>query len=158
MQWDHPGALRIHCCFSPNRGGHISLMQRHSVLNPAPTCSLLFGTKKSKLLSPSAPLTHLLYVSLSKQLVKTNINLRVRLGQGIKHTHVDASSSQIHKHIVTSNKILSRTLKPLVLITQNTSDEKEFFLFSFFFYFFFLFSYFSFFFFLFSFPFLFFFF
>lgn len=38
-QWDHPGALRIHCSFSPNQGGHISLLQRHSALNPAPTHS-----------------------------------------------------------------------------------------------------------------------
>lgn len=68
--------------------------------------------------------------------MKTNISLRVRLGQGIKHTHVDPCFSKIHKHIVTSNKVLSRTLKPLVWITQNASGERSsFFLFSFFFFF-----------------------
>lgn len=57
----------------------------------------------------SASLPHLSFVSISKQLVKTNITLNTRPycggggGQGIKHTHVHTSSFWLCKHTVTSH-------------------------------------------------------
>lgn len=120
---------RIHCCF-PLSGWPCFLNAKGTQPSPQPppgvSPSTFWHSKEQAV--ESASLTHLLYVSLPKQLVKTNIKLNVRLGQGIKHTHVHASSSQIHKHIVTSSRVLSRTPKPLVLITRNASGKKELFL------------------------------
>lgn len=122
---------RIHCCFSLSGWSHF-LNTKGTQPSPQPPSivspSTFWHSKQQAV--ESASLTHLLYVSLPKQLVKTNIKLSVRLGlgQGIKHTHVHASSSQINKHIVTSSRVLSRTPKPLVLITRNASGEKELFL------------------------------
>jgi hypothetical protein len=86
--------------------------QRHPSPQTSPICNQpIYFLAPRRQAVESASLAHLSCVSLPKQLGKTNLTLSAspccgaRLGQGVKHTHVHASSSWLCKHIMTNSTV-----------------------------------------------------